>query len=57
MSRKLIIDGNAVYEIDENCMRKKREERNRKRSHEDERQKQEKRHLRDADKNEARRSR
>ena len=54
---KLIIDGNAVYEIDEKCMRKKREERNRKRSHEDERQKQEKRHLRDADKNEARRSR
>ena len=54
---KLIIDGNAVYEIDENCMRKKREERNRKRSHEDERQKQEKRYLRDADKNEARRSR
>ncbi len=24
MSRKLIIDGNAVYEIDENCMLKKR---------------------------------
>lgn len=23
MSRKLIIDGNAVYEIDENCMLKK----------------------------------
>ena len=24
MSRKLIIDGNAVYELDENCMLKKR---------------------------------
>ena len=24
MSRKLIIDGNAVYEIDEECMLKKR---------------------------------
>lgn len=24
MSRKLIIDGNAVYELDENCMMKKR---------------------------------
>lgn len=24
MSRKLIIDGNAVYEMDENCMLKKR---------------------------------
>ena len=24
MSRKLIIDGNAVYELDENCMQKKR---------------------------------
>ena len=24
MNRKLIIDGNAVYEIDENCMLKKR---------------------------------
>lgn len=24
MSRKLIIDGNAVYEIDENCMLKKK---------------------------------
>lgn len=24
MSRKLIIDGNAVYEIDEKCMLKKR---------------------------------
>lgn len=24
MSRKLIIDGNAVYEIDEDCMLKKR---------------------------------
>lgn len=24
MARKLIIDGNAVYEIDENCMLKKR---------------------------------
>ena len=23
MSRKLIIDGNAVYELDENCMLKK----------------------------------
>ncbi len=28
MSRKLIIDGNAVYEIDENCMLKKRLDRN-----------------------------
>ena len=26
MKRKLIIDGNAVYEIDEDCMRKKRME-------------------------------
>ena len=26
MSRKLIIDGNAVYELDENCMLKKRME-------------------------------
>lgn len=26
MSRKLIIDGNAVYELDENCMLKKRQE-------------------------------
>lgn len=24
MSRKLIIDGNAVYELDENCMLKKK---------------------------------
>ena len=24
MGRKLIIDGNAVYELDENCMLKKR---------------------------------
>ena len=24
MSRKLIIDGNSVYELDENCMLKKR---------------------------------
>lgn len=24
LSRKLIIDGNAVYELDENCMLKKR---------------------------------
>lgn len=24
MSRKLIIDGNAIYELDENCMLKKR---------------------------------
>lgn len=24
MSRKLIIDGNTVYELDENCMLKKR---------------------------------
>ena len=24
MSRKLIIDGNAVYELDENCILKKR---------------------------------
>ena len=24
MSRKLIIDGNAVYELDENCLLKKR---------------------------------
>ena len=24
MSRKLLIDGNAVYELDENCMLKKR---------------------------------
>lgn len=24
MSRKLIIDGNAVYELDENCMLEKR---------------------------------
>ena len=24
MSRKMIIDGNAVYELDENCMLKKR---------------------------------
>lgn len=24
MGRKLIIDGNAVYELDENCMMKKR---------------------------------
>ena len=24
MSRKLIIDGNAVYELDENCMLKER---------------------------------
>ena len=24
MNRRLIIDGNAVYEIDENCMLKKR---------------------------------
>ena len=24
MSRKLIVDGNAVYELDENCMLKKR---------------------------------
>lgn len=24
MSRKLIIDGNAVYELEENCMLKKR---------------------------------
>lgn len=24
MNRKLIIDGNAVYELDENCMLKKR---------------------------------
>lgn len=24
MSRKLVIDGNAVYEIDEDCMLKKR---------------------------------
>lgn len=24
MSRKLIIDGNAVYELDENCMLQKR---------------------------------
>ena len=24
MSRKLIIDGNAVFELDENCMLKKR---------------------------------
>lgn len=24
MSRKLIIDGNVVYELDENCMLKKR---------------------------------
>lgn len=27
MDRKLIIDGNAVYEIDENCMLKKQMER------------------------------
>lgn len=27
MNRKLIIDGNAVYEIDENCMLKKQMER------------------------------
>lgn len=26
MDRKLIIDGNAVYEIDENCMLKKQRE-------------------------------
>ena len=25
MKRKLIIDGNAVYEIDENCMLKKKD--------------------------------
>ncbi|MDO4324538.1 MAG: hypothetical protein Q4E24_00670 [bacterium] len=25
MGRRLIIDGNAVYEIDESCMRKKQE--------------------------------
>ncbi len=24
MSRKLIIDGNAIYELDENCMLKKK---------------------------------
>lgn len=37
MDRKLIIDGNAVYEIDENCMLKKQmEERKTEQSTEDE---------------------
>ena len=30
MKRKLIIDGNAVYEIDENCMLKNRVDKERK---------------------------
>ena len=32
MKRKLIIDGNAVYEIDENCMLKNRKRKTEKRS-------------------------
>ena len=35
MSRKLIIDGNAVYELDEECMLKKKiEEEKEKKEHE-----------------------
>lgn len=36
MNRKLIIDGNAVYEIDESCMLKKRIEQKEKNQMEEE---------------------
>ncbi len=39
MKRKLIIDGNAVYEIDENCMLKNRLDKEKEKEEQEDRQK------------------